>query len=155
MHQCLRLKTRGKKRDTGDVLGQNWAQSWTDWKEPELDTQTYCPNFLKMVLQDPPTTTKKKSLRALSPQNLNIGKLVPKKRAFDDCGIAVSEYILLRNIVKRAEFGFLSLIPKLWEKTGHFKQPEEVLITFPLAPSGCNLHRILHFKCTNTGCLSL
>lgn len=100
MHQCLRLKTRGKKRDTGDVLGQNWAQSWTDWKEPELDTQTYCPNFLKMVLQDPPTTTKKKSLRALSPQNLNIGKLVPKKRAFDDCGIAVSVHFIEKHSQK-------------------------------------------------------
>lgn len=31
---------------------KNWAQTWTGWKEPALDTQTYYPNFLKMVLQD-------------------------------------------------------------------------------------------------------
>lgn len=28
------------------------ARSWIGWKEPALDTQTYCLNFLRMVLQD-------------------------------------------------------------------------------------------------------
>ena len=92
--------------------------SFPNWKEPALDTQTYCPNFLKMVLQDFSEKKKKMALGALNPQNLEmLARLVPMKRTFDDCMVGVSEYILLINMVKRAQFGPLFLTPKLLEKT--------------------------------------
>lgn len=52
MHQCLRPKTRTKKRDIGDVLGQKLGPDWTGCTKPLLGTKIHCPNVLMMILQD-------------------------------------------------------------------------------------------------------
>lgn len=56
-----------------------------------------------MVLED---FLKDMALGALDPQtSRNIGRLVPTKRTNDHLATGVYDFILLRNIVRRAEFG--------------------------------------------------
>lgn len=62
------------------------------------------------------------ALGALDPQILrNTEELMPVKRTFDDLVARVPAFILLRNVVRRAEFGSFLPTPKLLEKIWHFK----------------------------------
>lgn len=55
-------------------------------------------------------------VRSQSDRSSNLKKdweLAPMKRTFDDLVVAMYDFILLRNIVRRAEFGSFFSMPKL------------------------------------------
>lgn len=107
MNPGLRPETMAKKRcfgpQTGPRAGQHALGPQPLHKHPNDGTR----RFLREM-----------ALGALDPQTLrSISELVPIKRTFDNLVVEVSDFIVLRNMVRRAEFGLFFPTPKLSEKT--------------------------------------
>lgn len=119
MHQCMRPEIRKKKREMGDVPGQKLGA--------ELDRLEKACTELPIILSKHPNNSARRVLRemalgALDFQNLrNIGEFVPMKRTTDALVVGMSDFILFRNTITRAEFGPFFSTLKLLEKIRHLK----------------------------------